>query len=46
MARPTRALHNIGATEALPGLSQLTGNVNAIAEEASRVGVQKVRSSL
>jgi hypothetical protein len=40
--RATRALHNVGATEAIPGLSGLTGNVNAIAEEANRIGVQKV----
>ena len=41
-ARTTRVLHNIGQTEAIPGLSQLTGDVNSIAEEANRIGVQKV----
>ena len=40
--RTTRAIHNLGATEALPGLSELTGNVNSIAEEANRISVQKV----
>ncbi|KAG8833331.1 hypothetical protein FRC17_010863 [Serendipita sp. 399] len=39
--RTTRFLHNVGATEALPGLSELTGNVNAIAEEANKISVQK-----
>lgn len=37
-----RGIDNLGATEALPGLSELTGNVHTIAEEANRVGVQKV----
>ncbi|CCA66855.1 hypothetical protein PIIN_11716 [Serendipita indica DSM 11827] len=41
--RTTRALHNLGATEALPGLSELTGNVESIANEANRVSVQKVK---
>ncbi|PVG02840.1 kinase-like protein [Serendipita vermifera] len=41
--KATRALHSVGATEAIPGLSGLTGNVNAIAEEANRIGVQKCK---
>jgi len=42
LSRTTRALHNLSHTEAIPGISELTGNVNSIAEEANRIGVQKV----
>jgi hypothetical protein len=44
--RTTRALHDLSQTEAIPGLSELTRNVNSIAEEANRIGVQKVARKL